>query len=386
MNQSTKGTLLYRMHDDFWIWSTSHETIVTAWSSVTEFANIMGVSLNAAKTGTVRILKDKTAPAVLDSSLPRGEIRWGFLYLDSSTGRFLIDQKMVDSHILELQRQLEGKTSIFSYIQAWNTYAGTFFTSNFGKPANCFGREHVDMMLSTLERIQRCIFPSATSGENNINSIAKYLKATIAERFGITDIPDGFLYFTTPLGGLELHNPFIGLLQLRDSLWKKPYSAFEPFFPAEMREYENDKSTFDHLQLNTALTRTNNFPYQPTDPLAEFFSYKEYSKYREDFNHYAVGGEASLLKYYNGLLEMPKEESVMADEGMRNALNSLVLAESSNGINAEWDKMSNYWKWVVQLYGKEMVERFGSLNAVDPGVLPVGMVGLVRGGRVKWEG
>ncbi|TVY88732.1 histone H3, partial [Lachnellula willkommii] len=123
VNQQTDGAQLYRMHDDFWVWSSSHQT------------------------------REGLEPT--DPSLPVGDIRWGFLKLESSTGRFIIDQEMVDKHIDDLRTQLEDKkTSVFSWIQAWNTYAGTFFKSNFGKPANCFGREHVDMMLSAMNRIQ----------------------------------------------------------------------------------------------------------------------------------------------------------------------------------------------------------------------------------------
>lgn len=102
---------------------------------------------------------------------------------------------MVDKHIEELQLQLQDKKSIFSWIQAWNTYAGRFFIHNFGKPGNCFGREHVDSMLEWLERIQRRIFSDT--------SVVEYLKNTIRERFGVSDIPDGYLYFPTSLGGLE---------------------------------------------------------------------------------------------------------------------------------------------------------------------------------------
>lgn len=242
VNQSTGGTRLYRMHDDLWIWSPSHDKIVTAWGAINVFANVMGVSTNPGKTGTNRIFRDQNALIDLSNSLPRGYIRWGFLYLDSS-GQFRIDQKMVDRHILEFQRQLRGKTSIFGWIQAWNTYAGTFFTSNFGKPANCFGRQHVDMMMRTLERIQRSIFPSTSEGTTN--SVVTHLKNTIADRFGITDIPDGYLFFTTSLGGLEHHNPFIGLLQLRDSLWETPSSVFSAFFEAEKDEYQVAKQNYE---------------------------------------------------------------------------------------------------------------------------------------------
>jgi hypothetical protein len=54
----------------------------------------------------------------IDERLPEGQIRWGFLYLDPSNGRFEIDQTMVDSHVEELRRQLQGKSkSVIDWIQ-----------------------------------------------------------------------------------------------------------------------------------------------------------------------------------------------------------------------------------------------------------------------------
>lgn len=55
---------------------------------------------------------------MLDERLPQGQIRWGFLCLDPISGRFDIDQKMVDSHIEDLRKQLQGKSkSIIDWIQ-----------------------------------------------------------------------------------------------------------------------------------------------------------------------------------------------------------------------------------------------------------------------------
>jgi hypothetical protein len=138
----------------------------------------------------------------------------------------MIDQDMVDKHVLELQRQLESKNkSVFSWVQAWNTYAGTFFSTNFGKPANCFGREHVADILTTMNRVQKQIFRDS--------NIATYLKGTLKERFSIDDIPDGFLYFPASLGGLDLQNPFIPLLQVRNSVFADPSSIIDHFLDAE---------------------------------------------------------------------------------------------------------------------------------------------------------
>lgn len=118
VNQSANGTHLYRMHDDFWVWSSSHKDVVQGWAAITTFTEVMGVRLNEGKTGTVRIRGDQNNSTAIDSSLPQGEIRWGFLCMDPVTGQFLIDQGMVDKHVQELQLQLQDKDkSVFSWIK-----------------------------------------------------------------------------------------------------------------------------------------------------------------------------------------------------------------------------------------------------------------------------
>ena len=129
VNQSTDGAQLYRMHDDFWIWSSSHDTVVKAWKAITKFSDVMGVTLNKGKSGSVRIVRGKTEPSDIDPSLPKGDIRWGFLRLHPTSGRFVIDREMVNSHIDSLERQLQDRKSIFDWIQTWNAFAGRFFTS-----------------------------------------------------------------------------------------------------------------------------------------------------------------------------------------------------------------------------------------------------------------
>lgn len=230
VNQKTNGSQLYRMHDDFWVWSSSHEKVVQAWQAITEFRKVFGLSLNEAKTGTVRVKGDRSEAPISDHSLPVGDIRWGFLRLDAKSGRFLIDQNMVDKHIEDLRIQLDQKKgSVFSWIQAWNTYAGTFFRTNFGKPANCFGREHVDMILSTMTHIQTRIFSDS--------NVVDFLKTTLDSRFGIKNIADGYLYLPTSLGGLELQNPFIGVLQIRDAVFEQPTAVMDDYTHDELSAF-----------------------------------------------------------------------------------------------------------------------------------------------------
>lgn len=369
VNQSTDGAQLYRMHDEFWLWSPQHETVVKGWESIINFSEVMGVTLNQDKMGCVRIASGSQVNLAMDPALPTGEIRWGFLRLDPKTGHFTIDQSMVDKHVSELQSQLLDKKSIFSWIQAWNTYAGRFFTSNFGKPSNCFGRAHVDAMLSSFQHIQNLIFTNT--------NVVSYLKDALKERFRIDNVPDGYLYFPTSLGGLELHNPFIGLLQLRNHVCEHPDKMMDKFYEEERQEYKNAKIRFESTlpQQRLEMAKQLHLTIAESSQLVDFMSFEEFIRYKEQTS-------TSLLKIYTDLLKQPGKESAHWDDW-----DVIVAKAIEGGTTQAFEGMDmGYWKWVVKLYGQEMRERFGGLAVVDKGLLPTGMVGLFRSGKVKWQG
>ncbi|KAL6718517.1 hypothetical protein ACLMJK_004609 [Lecanora helva] len=390
VNQEAGGELLWRMQDDLWFWSSNHETCVKAWSTVKKFMEVLGLQLNGARSGAVRMARknpDSNALAALDpgDGLPKGQIRWGMLVLNPNSGRFEIDQEMVDKHIEELSRQLQDKTSkVFSWIKAWNSYAATFFTSNFGKPANCFGRQHLDNMLATHERIQRKIFSESakaigTRSTDREGSLISFLRYEIEARFGVHDVPDGYFYLPTELGGLEIRNPFVGLLQIRDTVQDDPNKLLDEFEEAEKEAYRFAKTQFE----NDEVDRDPNEKYVPED-MHQFFSFEEYTKYREELT---FDVEANLVDFFSSLLSKPTEEPVDTHDcgNVKVALNALGTRTDLRGILSNWYSMEPYWKWIAQLYGPEIIEKFGGFDVVDPGVLPMGMVSLFRSGRVNWQ-
>ncbi|KAF2814742.1 uncharacterized protein BDZ99DRAFT_566688 [Mytilinidion resinicola] len=379
INQKVEGAPLYRMYDDFWFWSPDHDKCVKAWQTVSDFTKVIGASLKRAKSGTVRVGRD-AQELVIDERLPKGIIRWGFLYLNPQSGRFEIDQKIIESHIEELQTQLRSQKSVFSWIQAWNTYATVFFASNFGKPSNCYGRDHVDNMLSTHKRIHSAIF--AAMGDTESKSVVEYLKKTIQERFGVANIPDGFLFFPVELGGLDLRSPFVNLLQIRDAVLERPTDLLKDFFEAERDQYRKAKAAFEG-----GATRRNSYYLgdpewePPADEKDVFMSFEEFIRYRED---YASDFSNGLVQVFEKLLQRPQEESINPTPQVLEGTQTLQTGTPANLRN--WHSMEPYWKWVTQMYGPEMMERFGGLNVVDPGLLPIGMVSLFRGKRVNWQG
>ncbi|KAF4989950.1 hypothetical protein FGRMN_8792 [Fusarium graminum] len=387
VNQSTSNNL-WRMQDNFWFWSHDHKVAVKAWETVDEFASITGVSINPSKTGSVRISKDSNVALSIDESLPRGEIRWGFLRLSPKSGRFEIDQTMVDSHIDELQKQLRDKRkSILGFIQAWNTYAATFFTSNFGKTAHCFGREHVDNMLAAHKKIENQVFTKLSDG--GVTSVAEYLKRELSQRFGVDDIPDGYLYFPMELGGLDLKSPFISLLQIHDQVVESPSKLMVEFEEAERKAYDQYKEKFLSGQ-----TRQERYSLEDPDWTPEsqhdkdnFMSFDEFTRYREAYYFGIFSGSKRLHRIFGKLMKRPSEMNVEEDQGrISSALEQLRKESNLRGITGHWNNMEKYWTWVATFYGPEIVDRFGRLNIVNTELLPIAMVSLFRDKRVNWEG
>lgn len=381
INKECDGELLWRVSDDMWFWSRDQEVCVTAWKAIQRFNESMGISISTETSGGAHITAEKTEQkSTLHPVLPNGKIRWGMLYLNAESGHFEIDQELVDDHIKELQRQLDDKQgSIFGWIQAWNSYASTFFTYNFGMPANCFGQRHVGKMLETHERIQRKIFSLGQEGGKGDSSVITYLRDTIQSRFGTENLPDGYFFLPIDLGGLELSSPFINLVALRDSIVSNPDSLLDDFFEAEKSTYTALKRRYDEMDKDRHARKRH---YRPDDA-DTFMSFEEYTRHRESLDY---NFQHQLVWVYDQLLKRPQPEDIRQDISGPVALGLGQLDNQSNlsGIRSNWGTMSSYWKWLAQLYGPEIVDRFGGFNIVDPGLLPIGLVSQFRSGRVSW--
>ncbi|EEP79572.1 conserved hypothetical protein [Uncinocarpus reesii 1704] len=391
VNQNANGLLLYRLHDDFWFWGQEQDC-AKAWKSVNEFCDVMGLEINHEKTGAARLYLNKshkkefsddsesdsnvdqrpdssTVSVTEPASLPRGDIRWGFLKLDESTGRFEVDQSQVDVHIQELRRQLAACKSTFSWVQAWNTYMARFISNNFGKPAFCLGRPHIEMVLSTLKRIERELF--AVDGDASPGSAADYLRLAIAKKFNLSELPDGFFYFPEEYGGLALTNPFVSLISMREGIKTTPERILRDAFIAEDKEYAAAKEKYEKqgpnrtsLGLISSATPRSRF----SSPGTQFMSRDEYVKHSESTSLY-------LKRAYQLLLQQPEEVSAAFTPELQNAISK---NEAIKSLPVDWYSMSSYSKSIVDLYSSGMINKYGSLAAVEDKTLPLGVVKILK--------
>jgi hypothetical protein len=214
-------------------------------------------------------------------------------------------------------------------------------------------------MLTALETIQRRVFSGM--------AVLDYLKLAIKTRFGVEDIPDGYFYFPSSLGGLELHNPFIGLVQLQDAVYEDPDSALSFVVLTEKETYRQANIAFDNGQIGR-----RHFPepkFKPEEP-QKFMSFEEYTQFREEF---AWSHHGNIASVFEELLRQPAKQTIQPTP------NDLFLF-LADGMSDE------YLQWVALLYKDDMTKRFGGLKIVDPALLPTSMISLYRSGRVKWQG
>ncbi|EEY14116.1 conserved hypothetical protein [Verticillium alfalfae VaMs.102] len=210
------------------------------------------------------------------------------------------------------------------------------------------------------------LFPGVSGG------VGARLKQMIAERFGVQDVPDGYLYFPLSLGGLGLQNPFVPMFLLRESVLEDPGKVMDDYMTEEAARYRAARAAFesphDDLDGTNRMNRTvedlkRDYPDLKNE---RFFSYDEYTRYQERTSR-------ALGRAFDQLRREPEPEP---------------LREMEDGVcsGSAWQKLSAQERWVCRQHAKDMVSRFGGLAVVEQGLLPMGMMGMLRQSRFKWQG
>ncbi len=413
VNQRANGLQLYRMHDDLWLWNADAVKVAAGWTEMQRYATLVGLEFNTEKTGAAYIGPENPA----SSALPAGAIRWGFLKFDTASRRFRLNQDEVDQHIAEMRRQLAATKSVFGWANLYNKYMAFFFRNFGGAPPRCFGPAHVDELVDTLARIQRALFPTSSEHGGDGGAVG-HLRRILEERFGVTGLPEGYFYFPIASGGLGLRNMMIELLALeksgnaiatrdeaaRDSddddsasdvfeddvsdsdihdsgsdCWIPP-KAIRPAKDAfQEAKAVADQKFVKRMQADTDAYKQAKGRWEQDDK--HLFSVSPRSS-REDefmsFEAYATLRESWLSTWgdsYRDMLKAPEYRNVSALPKVTSAASGAMT----------WSSMGWYDRWVLSMYGEGVIRKYGSVKAVDPALIPVGMVELFRTAKIKLD-
>ena len=344
------GANLYRMHDDIWFWG-SRNASEDAYLTLLEFAVAMGLKLNHDRTGSVEIVRTPSDPGITPSFskiMPPGMVHWGLLSLDSA-GEWTIDDELLEVHILELRRQLDACRSIFAWVQVWNSYVARFISNNLGQPAYCLGRQHVDIAIQGFKRIQQELFVAKDLAGGNVT---EHLKSKLTEKFGVTDIPDGFLYFPIELGGLGLINPFVPFLLGYQASLVYPFDLVDRAFKLDEADYAKAKEDWES-DTNTSMN--NEEP---------FLSLEEYTNFREETS-------VHLYEAYIDLLNRPSYTPIEFTPDVAEAIQTLELVPGVNWRTPEKE-------WIFQLYGSDIIKKYGGFELGEKRLFPIGLATMLR--------
>lgn len=369
--------LLYRFHDDLWLVGEPQKC-AKAWQTMERYSAVMGLEFNKSKTGSVFLTKDKILTyedSEIVAKLPSGPVSMGFLHLDPASGDWVINQKEVGAHVKQLSKQLANSTSILSWVQTWNSCIGRFFSHTFGEPSNCFGRGHVDAIVSTYKRMQDAIF-----SDSNISS---FLKDMIEERFGVTDVPDAFIFLPESLGGLGVRNPFISPFLVRGNVCLSTSARMAEFLEDEEEAYRELKQHFDDLgpqgrkrQLRIIYTDEygDSNPSITLEDPDTFMSLEEFTLHRESTSQ-------ELLEAYEYLMEVPRQRVYVPTLKVSQTMSTLVTSHPE----LEAGNMKGEMIWILHTHEKELVEKCGGMSIVEKNLLPLGILTILRKKRVAWQ-
>jgi hypothetical protein len=369
--------LLYRFHDDLYLVGEP-EKCATAWQSMERYSALMGLELNRSKTGSALLTGDEFTyeDSEIAAKLPTGAVSIGFLNLDADSGDWVINQKDVFAHVKQLSKQLAAAPSILSWVHTWTSCIGRFFSHTFGVPAHCFGKAHVDAILETYKHMQDFLFPGS--------NVCAYLKSLIEDRFGVSDVPDAFIFLPESLGGLGVRNPFIDPFLVRDKVCESPAARMKKFLKDEDQVYNDAKTEFEELseqerKRRRRLIYTDAYGESSISPQLE----KELETFmtKEEFIAHRESTSSALAKLYQELMDVPRKKRIVTSSRVTQTMMRLEAVQPE--LSAK--EMKAEMEWLLQLYERELVEKCGGMSIVEKNLLPLGILTILRKKKVAWQ-
>jgi hypothetical protein len=205
----------------------------------------------------------------------------------------------------------------------------------------------------------------------------------VQKRFGVkaADIPDGFWFFPVVHGGMEIRNPFVPLVNMRESYRQTPNRILDKAMENEDDDYVAAKHTYDRINAGWGLSKYNSGLKTALNMAGDepFISKNEYLMYREERSK-------RLSWAYQELLTVPDEQQLSLTPEVAVWLATVDAGGRKDVISGNWHSMNAYWQSVVTSYGKDIFDKFGSLKMVDSAQVPLGVVSVMKSSKVKWQG
>lgn len=320
----------------------------------------------------------------------------GFLELAGDT--ITIKNGTVDAYARRVKQQLCAQETVYDWVRVWNSRIGNYAAHLFGPLVNLFGKSHLEAVKSAHKQM----FDIILEGSHLNIHVEKMLRARSDFARANTSLAlEAIIYLPQSFGGLGVKNPLITLNLARD-ISSDPSEIIQEYLDVEGKYYEaalsnwaalkpehisrklsaifhnNDEGiaaalgqdcAFGTFMTKASLTKHREyalFPHLPLTLLRDAIPVLTFpSPFQDRRAPYLVG-------FYNTLLEEPIE-NIIASERVSDEVRNC-------GSMKYWDHLDAYDRWVLQMYGDECFERYGTLEVWLEEYVPRICMILARGG------
>ncbi len=301
---------IIRQIDDTCLLAPTAEDIVLAWRSVHQFLQACGLDVNSDKCGACSF------GAELPGELPPARPWWGMLELQEE-GEWGIHEPTFRTFQQDTRKHVTAKHALLARVNLYNAQL-RFLMASIGVAMD-LGDAHRRSVNEALRRFEADFFGPGMG-------IAAGLRNSIRERYlgetQLSHLPEGWMYWPITAGGLGLRSAGV--------LGGQYQQAFEK-----------------HRAMRVPAPTTRPENWQRDN--------EEWSAYYSD--------QFKTLEP-----EGPKESKVMK------ALVEDFIARGQEISGGKQQSLSEYWRWILSIYGPEILDKFGTFRFLLTDLVPLQLI------------
>jgi hypothetical protein len=301
---------IIRQIDDICLLSPSGEQLVAAWNAVRAFIHACSLSINDDKCGTLAIGGE------LLGDLPPSHPRWGFLELNAAW-EWHVHEPTLQTFIDDTRKHVWAKQAVLSKVTLYNAHL-RFLTSALGLALD-LGPAHRRAINDAMHRFEADFFGP---GVGIVGGLQQEIQQRYLHGTQITNLPESWMYWPITAGGLSLRCSLVlcGQYQVAyEARQKNPVTA--------------------------PVTRPANWQL----------------------------GDSKWSAFYGHLLAKLEPAKPTESPVMKTLVDDFI-ARGKEISAGKQTSLSDYWRWILGIYGPEILDRFGTFRFLLTDLVPLQLI------------
>ncbi|HUE74248.1 MAG TPA: reverse transcriptase domain-containing protein [Pirellulaceae bacterium] len=301
---------IIRQIDDICLLAPTAEDVVAAWRAAHVFLESCGLAVNREKCGALAI------GAEVPEELPSARPRWGLLEL-TAAGDWKVHEETFQTFLSDTRGHLLARHSLLARVTLYNAHL-RFLTSSLGLALD-LGDVHRDSINDALRRFEGELFGPGSD-------IVAGLRSSIAERYlegtNLSHLPESWMYWPITAGGMGLRSAVVLGGQYQ-------------------RAFEEQKQKRAPLPVGVPANSQT--------------------------------GDAAWAAYHEDKLRQLDPAKPKESKQMKTLVDDFI-ARGQEISGGKQQGLSDYWRWVLSIYGPEILDKFGTFRFLLTDLVPLQLI------------